>query len=1131
VELPPEFQVPGWVVDRPAELTAVVRALGDRRAATVGITTGLFGAGGFGKTTLALMVCADPRVRRSFRGRVYLVTVGRDVRGAADIALKVNDVIKLVAGEDASFTDPQLAGQHLGSLLDAGPRRLLVLDDVWEPVQLAPFTLGGRQCARLVTTRVPELLAGRGLAVRVDQMSKDQAEKLLKAGLPGLDEQLVARLLAATGRWPLLLRLVNKILVDYAQLSDDIEIPVTVLLERLAADGPAVVDEMLGENPETLNVGEPSQRERAVRATIEASTDLLSAGDAERLAELGVFAEDETIPFDLVARLWRATSGLDQLQAAQTCHRLAQLALVSQVPTPVGGVDLHDVIREYLRSELGQERLAGLNGLLLDAIAATLPVAPPVDSDEGQGQVAWWELGRHERYLLDHLVEHLQDAHRKNEAQAIACDLRWVAARLERFGPAAPTADLAAVQSSHASRLQAVLERTAHLLAATEPANCVVDVLNSRVAEDPDWGPQASAAAGSARRPRLVSLWPLPDLPDPALRRVLAGHTHDVDAIAVAPDGAWLVSAGSEDGTLRVWDTVTGQQRAMLAAGSSDMSAVAVAPDGSWLASASSDDKKVRIWDLATGQQRAVLTGHTEPVRGVAVAPDGRWLASGGWDGVRIWDAATGHQRAVLSDSDVDAVAIAPDGSWLVSGSRDGTVSIWDTATGQQRAVLTGHTGLVTAVAIAPDGSWLVSADRDGPSRSGTLRIWDAVTGQQRKVLGDHGAVRTVAVAPDGSWLASGGDDGTVRIWDAATGQQLAVLATHAWIWAVAVAPDGSWLASGGRDGMIRIWDVAGALERSVPTSRRGEAIAVTPDSGWLAFARNDGTVQIWDMSTGQPRVVVTGQISRWALAVAPDGSWLAFACDDGTVQIWDTVTGRQRSTIVGHIERKTRGQDGQVTAMAVAPDGTWLASVSRADKTVRIWDAITGQQRAVLAGHIGPPKDVAVAPDGSWLASVGHDRKVRIWDVASSKQRTALTVQSYWVEAVAIAPDGSWLASGNSDDGTLHIWEVATGRLREVVNSGAARVTAVAIAPNGRWLASGGDDGTVRVWDTTTWRPQAVMRTESIGVTCTWLGSGALVVSGSAGLYLFGFLTEAMSPESTAFVSPLLLGRGDAGA
>lgn len=159
----------------------------------------------------------------------------------------MNDLVRQIApGRAQPFTDVRQAAEHLAAVLADGPRRLVILDDVWFKDQLAAFPVAGR-CARLVTTRVQSLVAGATVPVKVDQMSDEQARHVLTAGLsPTPPAATVEALLMEAGRWPLLLRLLNKILIDKCRSHADIHAVTGELLQHLRRDGAARVDDLTG---------------------------------------------------------------------------------------------------------------------------------------------------------------------------------------------------------------------------------------------------------------------------------------------------------------------------------------------------------------------------------------------------------------------------------------------------------------------------------------------------------------------------------------------------------------------------------------------------------------------------------------------------------------------------------------------------------------------------------------------------------------------------------------------------------------------------------------------------------------------------------------------------------------------
>jgi len=91
---------------------------------------------------------------------------------------------------------------------------------------------------------------------------------------------------------------------------------------------------------------------------------------------------------------------------------------------------------------------------------------------------------------------------------------------------------------------------------------------------------------------------------DPALVRIFSGHEGYVNSVSISADGKRLAS-GSDDKTVRLWDTETGKEIQRFVGHEGSVRSVSLSADGKRLAY-SSGDKTVRLWDTETGRLLAV---------------------------------------------------------------------------------------------------------------------------------------------------------------------------------------------------------------------------------------------------------------------------------------------------------------------------------------------------------------------------------------------------------------------------------------------------------------------------------------------------------------------------------------------
>src|SRR5262249_27762425 len=132
--------------------------------------------------------------------------------------------------------------------------------------------------------------------------------------------------------------------------------------------------------------------------------------------------------------------------------------------------------------------------------------------------------------------------------------------------------------------------------------------------------------------------------------------------------------------------------------------------------------------------------------------------------------------------------------------------------------------------------------------------------------------------------------------------------------------------------------------------------------------------------------------------------------------------------------------------------------------KTVRIWDARSGEQALALPVRGANPCSVVFSHDGRRLASGNEKGGLVLWDAATGQELLNWQGDQRPIRGLAFSADGQRLVSSDQE-GAVKVWDALTGRVLPAPHMDLSHFPHVAFDRAGQRLAAVREN-TVEVWD-----------------------------------------------------------------
>ncbi len=175
------------------------------------------------------------------------------------------------------------------------------------------------------------------------------------------------------------------------------------------------------------------------------------------------------------------------------------------------------------------------------------------------------------------------------------------------------------------------------------------------------------------------------------------------------------------------------------------------------------------------------------------------------------------------------------------------------------------------------------------------------------------------------------------------------------------------------------------------------------------------------------------------AARFSPDGKRIATASSDKSVKVWNAATGEQLLSLEGHGDT--------VWSLEFSPDGRRIATASW-DGQVRAWDAETGA-RLWSAQHDDRVLWLGYSDDGKVLGTTSRDRSARLWNARDGQLIHSLQGHGDSVYCGAFDAKGERFVTGSLDE-SARVWSVATGELLGTIEDNGGEVVDLDFSPEG---------------------------------------------------------------------------------